>query len=172
MPRWDVQQEVSRELQRDVGLQWVWFVLFNDTWSQYGHLMSCMTILFINLQISKSDIRPHIKWAISLVILHMVTSIYLWGLCGYVWVNILTLSPQRVAYNGMMNKMIKWDRKFHKSLNGKFHNSFNINGKFQENFDRKFKRNFDGKFNGNMCRKINKNLDGKEGKWRRDMIGR
>ena len=51
----------------------------------------------INLQISRSDIRPHIKWAVSLVILHMVTSIFLWGLCGYIWVNILTLSPQRVT---------------------------------------------------------------------------
>ena len=35
------------------------------------------------------------KWAVSLVILHMVTSIFLQGLCGYIWVNILTLSPRR-----------------------------------------------------------------------------
>ena len=48
-----------------------------------------------HVQISRSDIRPHIKWAVSLVILHMVTSISLQGLCGYIWVNILTLSPQR-----------------------------------------------------------------------------
>ena len=46
------------------------------------------------VQISRSDIRPHIKWAVSLVILHMVTSIFLWALCGYTWVNILTLSPR------------------------------------------------------------------------------
>ena len=26
----------------------VWFVLFNDTWSQKGHSVSCMTILFIS----------------------------------------------------------------------------------------------------------------------------
>ena len=59
--------------------------------------MSCMTIFFYKqVQISSSDIRPHIKWAVSLVILHMVTSISLQGLCGYIWVNILTLSPQRV----------------------------------------------------------------------------
>ena len=52
------------------------------------------------VQISRSDIscRPHIKWAVSLVILHMVTSIFLQGLCGYIWVNILTLSPQRGLY--------------------------------------------------------------------------
>ena len=35
------------------------------------------------VQISRSDIRPHIKWAVSLVILHMVTSIFLRALCGY-----------------------------------------------------------------------------------------
>ena len=26
----------------------VWFVSFNDIWSQLGHSMSCMTIFFIN----------------------------------------------------------------------------------------------------------------------------
>ena len=46
------------------------------------------------VQISRSDIRPHIKWAVSLVILHMITSIFLQALCGYIWVNILTLSPR------------------------------------------------------------------------------
>ena len=46
------------------------------------------------VQISRSDIRPHIKWAVSLVILHMVTSIFLRALCGYIWVTILTLSPR------------------------------------------------------------------------------
>ena len=35
------------------------------------------------VQISRSDIRPHIKWAVSLVILHMITSIFLQALCGY-----------------------------------------------------------------------------------------
>ena len=52
------------------------------------------------VQISRSDIRPHTKWAVSLVILHMVTSIFLRGLCGYIWVNIFTLSPQR-GMNGL-----------------------------------------------------------------------
>ena len=47
---------------------WVWFVLFYDTSSQKGYLMPSMTILFLNLQIIRSDIRPHIKWAVSLVI--------------------------------------------------------------------------------------------------------
>ena len=44
--------------------------------------------------ISRSEIRPHIKWAVSLVILHMITSIFLRAWCGYIWVNILTLSPR------------------------------------------------------------------------------
>ena len=52
-------------------------------------------IFYKQVQISRSDIRPHIKWAVSLVMLHMVTSIFLQGLCGYIWVNILTLSTQR-----------------------------------------------------------------------------
>ena len=30
--------------------------------------MSCMTILFLNLLIARSDIRPHTKWAVRLVI--------------------------------------------------------------------------------------------------------
>ena len=38
------------------------------------------TFKYKQVQISRSDIRPHIKWAVSLVILHMVTSIFL-GLC-------------------------------------------------------------------------------------------
>ena len=44
--------------------------------------------------ITRSDIRPHIKWAVSLVILHMITSMFLRALCGYIWVNILTFSPR------------------------------------------------------------------------------
>ena len=41
------------------------------------------------VQISRSDIRPHIKWAVSLVILHIVTSVFLPGFVWvYIWVNI------------------------------------------------------------------------------------
>ena len=69
--------------------------------------MSCMTIFFYKqVQISRSDIRPHIKWAVSLVILHMVTSIFLQGLCGYIWVNILTLSPRRGEMKGWMERWL------------------------------------------------------------------
>ena len=49
---------------------WVWFVLFCDTLSQKGHLLSCMTILVPNLQIIRSDIRPHIKCVVRLVTAH------------------------------------------------------------------------------------------------------
>ena len=34
------------------------------------------------VQISRSDTRPHIKWAVSLVILHMITSIFLRACVG------------------------------------------------------------------------------------------
>ena len=61
----------------------VWFVLFNDTWSQYGYSVSCMIILFSNLHITRSDIRPHKKWAVNLVFASMVTSIFLWGVSIY-----------------------------------------------------------------------------------------
>ena len=52
--------------------------------AMYGH----------TFQITRSDIRPYKKWAVSLV--HMVTLIFLRGLCGYVWDNILTLSHECV----------------------------------------------------------------------------
>ena len=42
-------------------------MLFCDTLFQKGHLVSCMTILVPNLQITRSDIRPHIKWVVCLV---------------------------------------------------------------------------------------------------------
>ena len=50
---------------------------------------------FLNLQITRSDIKPHIKWAVSLVISYGYFNLPQ-DLCGYVWVNILTLSPLRV----------------------------------------------------------------------------
>ena len=57
-------------------------MLLNDTWSQWGHSVSCTTILFLNLQIIKSDIRPHIKWAVSLVLAYGDFYIPL----GFMWV--------------------------------------------------------------------------------------
>ena len=47
------------------------------------------TILFLNLQITRSNIRPHTRWAVSLVIVHdhMATLIFLRVLCGCIWVN-------------------------------------------------------------------------------------
>ena len=62
-------------------------------------------IFYKHVQISRSDIRPHIEWAVSLVILHVVTSISLQGLRGYIWVNILTLSPQRAAVLQMKKQL-------------------------------------------------------------------
>ena len=56
------------------------------------------------VQIRRLDIRPHIKWAVKLVILHMVTSIFLRALCGYIWVNTLTLSPRGGKLKRRMDK--------------------------------------------------------------------
>ena len=68
-------------------------------------------IFYKQVQISRSDIRPHIKWAVSLVMLHMVTSIFLQGLCGYIWVNTLTLSPQRgIFYLEKARLIVQWHR--------------------------------------------------------------
>ena len=52
---------------------------------------------FTNKCKSADQTSGHTKSAVSLVILHMVTSIFLQGLCGYIWVNILTLSPRRLS---------------------------------------------------------------------------
>ena len=57
------------------------------------------------VQIRRSDTRPHIKWAVSLVILHMITSIFLRALCGYIWVNILTLSPRGGVTKGCYERI-------------------------------------------------------------------
>ena len=42
--------------------------LGEDIW--WGHLVSCMTIPFLTLHLTRSDIRPHIKLAVSLVIVY------------------------------------------------------------------------------------------------------
>ena len=60
------------------------------------------------VQISRSDTRPHITWAVSLVILHMITSIFLRALCGYIWVNILTLLRRGAKNNKADQKMELW----------------------------------------------------------------
>ena len=66
---------------------------------------------FYKLANQTGQTSGHTKWAVSLVILHMVTSIFLLGLCGYVWLNILTLSPLRggrgggIAYESLMEEV-------------------------------------------------------------------
>ena len=64
-----------------------------------------MIILFLSLQITRSDIRPHIKWAVSLV-MYMVTLIFLGVLCGYLRVSILTSSTlmgEMLVFNTQTN---------------------------------------------------------------------
>ena len=56
--------------------------------------MSSMTILFPNLQIIRSDIRPYIKWAVSLVTAYGHFNLPQ----GFVWVciSLHTLLPSRL----------------------------------------------------------------------------
>ena len=64
---------------------WVCVVL----WYQTGHSVSCMNILFRKLQITRSDIRPDIKWAVSLVIAYGLFNLSLnttfFVLCRPLW---------------------------------------------------------------------------------------
>ena len=71
------------------------FVLFYDTWSQKGHSVSCMTILFQNLQITRSNIRTHIQWAVSLVIAYSPFSLPPGFVWACIWVNTLTFITPR-----------------------------------------------------------------------------
>ena len=92
-----------------VSLMEVWFGLCclmtpglsKDIGVMYDHTF------YKQVQISRSDIRPHIKWAVSLVILHMITSIFLQALFGYIWVNILTFSPREGQFNGERMVMLR-----------------------------------------------------------------
>ena len=68
--------------------------------------MSCVTILFKNLQISRSDIRPHIKWVVSLVILHMVNSIFLQSLCEYTCIWDITRISLLVCLSVTLSSLI------------------------------------------------------------------
>ena len=72
------------------------FVFFIDTWSQWGHWCHVWPYYFQCLQITKSDIRPQVKWAVTLVIADGHFNLPQ-GLCGYIWTNIFLLSPYRVS---------------------------------------------------------------------------
>ena len=65
--------------------------LNNTNQTKPNQSVSCITILFLNLQITRSDIRPHIKWAVSLVIAYGHFNLP----HGFMWVYILTLSAPR-----------------------------------------------------------------------------
>ena len=85
---------------------WAWFVLFNDTWSQWGHSVSCMTILFLDFQITRSNIRPHIKLAFSLVIASGQFNLPQ----GFVWVcmgkQTHFITPERY-WDGMRKRWVR-----------------------------------------------------------------
>ena len=60
---------------------------------------------FLNLEITGSDIRPHINWAVSLVIIYGRFNLPQ-GVCGYVCVNILTLLTPRGNGEGWQG--VRW----------------------------------------------------------------
>ena len=39
--------------------------VFNDTWSQWGHSVACMTMLLLSMQITRSDIRSQVKQPVN-----------------------------------------------------------------------------------------------------------
>ena len=64
-------------------------VLVNDSCSQSGHLVSCMT--YFCLKITRADIRPQVTWAVNLMIadgLFDISQVLEW--IQYVWVDMLT----------------------------------------------------------------------------------
>ena len=62
---------------------------------------------FLNLQITRSDIRPHIKWALILVIVYGHFNLPS-GVCvGMNQLNILTLSPRRVFVDTALEDWMK-----------------------------------------------------------------
>ena len=67
--------------------------------------------LFLNLKITRSDIRPHIKCTVSLVIAygHLI---FLTDLCQQVWLNILTLLPPMGIFQRRALTICKMDRYF------------------------------------------------------------
>ena len=82
-------------------------MLLCDTLSQKGHLVSCMTILVPNLQITRSDIRPHIKWVVRLVTAYGHFNIP-WGI---VWVcmspNTHFIAPHPSPPRAQMTHLMK-----------------------------------------------------------------
>ena len=74
-----------------LGCEWVYMDSHTHSWplrvNTFGP--TCFGVSYNHTtQITRSDIRPHIKWAVRLVIAcgHLI---FLRGLCGYVCVNIL-----------------------------------------------------------------------------------
>ena len=63
----------------------IWFALFNDNWSQCGHTMSYVIILFLNMQCNISDMRLYIK-AVSLMNALMIIYGHFNLPQGFMWV--------------------------------------------------------------------------------------
>ena len=65
--------------------------------------MSCMTILFLKLQITRSDIKPHIKWAVSLLIAYGQFNFPQ----GFMWVQAdrMLLTTEAIAFSDSYKHM-------------------------------------------------------------------
>ena len=76
-------------------------------------------MLFRNLQITRSEIRPHIKWAVSLVVAYGHFILPQGFACVYVWANILTLSPPITLITSPMQNLspdTKWGSQISHSI--------------------------------------------------------
>ena len=62
--------------------------------------MSCVITLFLNLQITRSDVRPHIKWAVSLVIAYGHFNLHQ-GFVGRYGLTYLLYRPQGMQSEGL-----------------------------------------------------------------------
>ena len=67
--------------------------------------LPCMTIRFLNLQITRSDIRSHVKWAVSLVIAYGHLNLPQ----GFVWVRTyLFYHPEGFDSGSMLLMCVIW----------------------------------------------------------------
>ncbi len=70
--------------------------MFSNIWSQHRHSVSCMIMLFPFHAKTRSDLRPQVKQAVSLVVAdgHLI---FLMCLREYLWINIFNLLPSRAC---------------------------------------------------------------------------
>ena len=60
-------------------------------------------VCIVSVRQVRSCIRPHVKFSVSMVIVYGPINLPL-GLCGYVLLHVLILSPSRVAKVALSNR--------------------------------------------------------------------